>query len=177
MRLLLLVLVTGWWSAAAADLYRWVDPETGSVKFSSYPPPWYGDEARVQRAPRVEHIPARTEAPARRDDPAMERGPAGAKDGGGVAQELAKAMEALDERRRALVAALAPLRSREDFNRAGAGIRQQVEAYQALSAELDRMDPKGAERRRAAAQPILQRIAEGLSAQLSPEPPVRGAAK
>jgi hypothetical protein len=173
-----LVLVLGLLATSAlADLYRWVDPETGSVKFSSYPPPWYGDEARVQRAPRVEHIPARTEAPARRDDPAMERGPAGAKDGGGVAQELAKAMEALDERRRALVAALAPLRSREDFNRAGAGIRQQVEAYQALSAELDRMDPKGAERRRAAAQPILQRIAEGLSAQLSPEPPVRGAAK
>jgi hypothetical protein len=172
MRFLVLVLVMGWPAAAAADLYRWVDPETGSVKFSSYPPPWYGDEARVQRAPKVEHIPARTEAPARRDDPEKERSPAGAKDGG-VAQGLAKAMEALDERRRALIAALAPLRSKEDFNRAGAGFRQQVEAYQALSAELDRMDPKGAERRRAAAQPILQRIAEGLSAQLSPEPPVR----
>lgn len=168
-----LILVLGIFAnSALADLYRWVDPETGSVKFSSYPPSWYGDEARAQRAPKVEHIPARSEAPARRDEPDKERSPAGAKDGG-VAQELARAMEALDERRRALVAALAPLRSKEDFNRAGAGIRQQVEAYQALSAELDRMDPKGAERRRAAAQPILQRIAEGLSAQLSPEPPVR----
>ncbi|OFZ87230.1 MAG: hypothetical protein A2W21_01775 [Betaproteobacteria bacterium RBG_16_66_20] len=42
---------------AAADLYRWVDPETGSVKFSSYPPPWYGDEAAQRGAPKVEVIP------------------------------------------------------------------------------------------------------------------------
>ena len=46
-------------NSALADLYRWVDPETGSVKFSSYPPPWYGDEAKEKRAPRVEHIPPR----------------------------------------------------------------------------------------------------------------------
>ena len=43
---------------AHADLYRWVDPETGSVKFSSYPPPWYGDEAMQRRAPKVERIPS-----------------------------------------------------------------------------------------------------------------------
>jgi len=48
-----------WSVTAAADLYRWVDPETGSVKFSSYPPPWYGDEKLERRAPRVEHIPPR----------------------------------------------------------------------------------------------------------------------
>lgn len=48
---------------ALADLYRWVDPQTGSVKFSSYPPPWYGDPALEKRAPRVEHIPAGREAP------------------------------------------------------------------------------------------------------------------
>ena len=46
---------------AAADLYRWVDPDTGSVKLSSYPPPWYGDEAKQRRAPKVEVIPARGE--------------------------------------------------------------------------------------------------------------------
>jgi hypothetical protein len=44
---------------ALADLYRWVDPETGSVKFSSYPPPWYGDENQEKRSPKVEHIPPR----------------------------------------------------------------------------------------------------------------------
>ena len=49
---------------ALADLYRWVDPETGSVKFSSYPPPWFGDAQRGGRAPKVEVIlPARS-APA-----------------------------------------------------------------------------------------------------------------
>lgn len=48
---------------AAADLYRWVDPETGSIKFSNYPPPWYGDPATERRAPKVEVIPARSSAP------------------------------------------------------------------------------------------------------------------
>jgi hypothetical protein len=48
---------------AAADLYRWVDPETGSIKFSSYPPPWYGDPAKERRAPKVEVIPERGSAP------------------------------------------------------------------------------------------------------------------
>ena len=46
-----------WANHAAADLYRWVDPETGSVKFSSYPPPWYGGGAQQRRAPSVEVIP------------------------------------------------------------------------------------------------------------------------
>jgi hypothetical protein len=54
-----LLLFSLWAPSAHADLYRWVDPETGSVKFSSYPPPWYGDEAKQRRAPKVEHIPAR----------------------------------------------------------------------------------------------------------------------
>ena len=40
--------------SAAAQLYRWVDPETGSVKYSSYPPPWFNDPAKQPRAPRVE---------------------------------------------------------------------------------------------------------------------------
>lgn len=48
---------------AAADLYRWVDPESGSVKFSSYPPLWYGDPAKERRAPKVEVIPERSRAP------------------------------------------------------------------------------------------------------------------
>ena len=40
-------------SAAHADLYRWVDPETGSVKLSNTPPPWYERGA----GPKVEVIP------------------------------------------------------------------------------------------------------------------------
>ena len=40
-------------SAAHADLYRWVDPETGSVKISNTPPPWHERGA----GPQVEVIP------------------------------------------------------------------------------------------------------------------------
>lgn len=40
-------------SLAYADLYRWVDPETGSVKLSSTPPPWYDRGG----GPQVEVIP------------------------------------------------------------------------------------------------------------------------
>jgi hypothetical protein len=54
----LAVLISLWAIPAAADLYRWVDPETGSVKFSSYAPPWFGDAAKQKRAPKVEVIPA-----------------------------------------------------------------------------------------------------------------------
>jgi len=54
---------------AAADLYRWVDPETGSIKFSSYPPPWYDDAAAQRRAPKVELIPAGRDAVAKPETP------------------------------------------------------------------------------------------------------------
>src|SRR6185295_10879925 len=57
MRLVIVIAMLAWVAPAAADLYRWIDPETGSVKFSSYPPPWYGDEAKERRAPKVEVIP------------------------------------------------------------------------------------------------------------------------
>ena len=40
-------------SAAHADLYRWVDPETGSVKISNTPPPWYERSG----GPAVERVP------------------------------------------------------------------------------------------------------------------------
>jgi uncharacterized protein DUF4124 len=40
-------------SAAHADLFRWVDPESGSVKYSNSPPPWYesGSGPKVERVP------------------------------------------------------------------------------------------------------------------------------
>ena len=40
-------------SAAQADLFRWVDPETGSVKISNTPPPWYERSG----GPAVERVP------------------------------------------------------------------------------------------------------------------------
>ena len=40
-------------SAAHADLYRWVDPDSGSVKLSNTPPPWFerGGGPAVERIP------------------------------------------------------------------------------------------------------------------------------
>ena len=67
MRFAIAVAVLAWAALssgpAAADLYRWVDPATGSVKFSSYPPPWFGDPAQARRAPKVEVIPGHSSAP------------------------------------------------------------------------------------------------------------------
>ena len=58
------VLVFLWITPALADLYRWVDPQTGTVKFSSYPPPWFNDPAQQGRAPKVEVIAPSRMAPA-----------------------------------------------------------------------------------------------------------------
>jgi hypothetical protein len=74
---------------AAADLYRWVDPESGSVKFSSYPPPWYGDEAKERRAPKVEVIPARGEAVVKPETPGLP--PEGSRKGDAPAKPAANA--------------------------------------------------------------------------------------
>lgn len=130
-----------WVLSAHADLYRWVDPESGSVKFSSYPPPWYGDPQLEKRSPKVERIPEAAPAAA-----AAAKAPSGSE------------REALEARRRALMKEFLALPSRSDFDRGGAGFKRQLETYQALGAELDRLDPKGAERRRAEAQEVLETL-------------------
>lgn len=58
------VLMCLWAGSAAAQLYRWVDPETGSVKYSSYPPPWFNDAVKQPRTPKVEVIAPSRIAPA-----------------------------------------------------------------------------------------------------------------
>jgi hypothetical protein len=137
---------------AHADLYRWVDPQTGSVKFSSYPPPWFGDQALELRAPATEvivyHAPG---AP----KPAAPEKPSAA----------ASIRAALETRLAGLRQFFSALPSNQDFSRAGAGIQQQLEAYQALSAELDRMDPAGAARRRAQEVGVIETMRRGLEAQ------------
>ena len=57
-------------SAAHADLYRWVDSESGSVKYSNTPPPWYESGG----GPGVERIPYTT--PSARPAAADPRAPA-----------------------------------------------------------------------------------------------------
>jgi hypothetical protein len=132
---------------AHADLYRWIDRETGSVKFSSYPPPWLGDPEKERKAPAVEVIPYR-----------------------GPAAPAASVIATLEARWASLMQLFATLPATTDFNRAGAGIQQQLEAYQALSAELDRLDPAGAQRRRAQEAGVFETMRRGLEAQLSTKP-------
>ena len=132
MRFLLFVLALGA-GEVRADLYRWVDPETGAVKFSSLPPPWYGDAERERRAPAVEVIPSR-------------------------APGTAPSPRTLEERRASLLKGLAELPPSFDVNH----VRQQVAAYQAISAELDRADPAGAARRRAEEAGVLDALRRRL---------------
>jgi len=72
------VLMSLWAASAAGQLYRWVDPETGAVKFSSYPPPWYNDPASRPRAPKVEVIAPTRKAPAFEPRPETDQEPAAA---------------------------------------------------------------------------------------------------
>ena len=144
--LLILVLASGaaWSPAAPAQLYRWVDPETGSVKFSSYPPPWYGDEAKQRRAPKVDVIPAGRDAGA-------------ATEAAGAAQDGARRLEALELQRRQLMRQLA----RPGAERAPQELKKQLEAYSTLSEEMDKLDAPGAAVRRGEVQALIERILKG----------------
>jgi uncharacterized protein DUF4124 len=124
---------------AYADLYRWIDRETGSVKYSNLPPPWYGDPLREGVSPAVEVL---------RYQPAG-KPPAEAATGG-IAQ--------LEERWRSMLQFLSIMPQRADFDRAGQGFRQQIQAFEAVRAELDRQDPAGAARRRAEQASVLERL-------------------
>ena len=137
---------------AHADLYRWVDPQTGSVKFSSYPPPWFGDQALEQNAPATEVIVYQMPGAAK---PAVPVKPSAA----------ASVLAALEARLAGLAQFFSALPSNQDFSRAGSGIQQQLEAYQALRAELDRIDPAGAARRRAQEVGVIETLRRGLEAQ------------
>lgn len=78
MRFTVAALLCLWIAPCAADLYRWVDPETGSVKFSSYPPPWFNDAAKQRHAPKVEVIAPGKSAPAFEPTPDADRAAAAA---------------------------------------------------------------------------------------------------
>lgn len=134
---------------AQADLYRWVDRESGSVKYSNFPPPWYGDPEKERRSPAVEVIQYR--------DPRAAK-PAAAAD---KPSPAAAAIAGLQARWNDLAKSFAALPPTTDFERAGPGMRQQVEAFQVLSAELDRLDPAGAARRRAQEPAVIEVLRRG----------------
>jgi len=160
-RAVLIAACCAWAAGAAADLYRWVDPETGSIKYSSYPPPWYGDPEKERRAPKVEHLPAGYASPPAASETDEAAKPAAQAPSAGAPAFLLSSLEA---RRKAIMQLLTALPQREDFARSGAGLQQHMLAYQAVAAEMDRLDPKGAAARRSEAQPLIDKLREGLRA-------------
>jgi hypothetical protein len=126
---------------ARADLYRWIDPETGAIKYSSYPPPWVGDAERERRFPPVEVL---------RYTP---RGAAKTPEGD-------KAIAPLEDRRRRLLQELLALPERKD--RGSDEIQRQLQAYQLLADELDRLDPRGAAGRKAEDYEVMEKLRRRL---------------
>ena len=127
---------------AKADLYRWVDRESGSVKYSNTPPPWYGDRDKERGAPAVEVLPYRAPGKPR---------PAEA------ASSASRQAAALEARRADLLRFFSALPPTTDLT--NPAIREQVQSYLVVSTELDRLDPAGASRRRAQLPPIFAALA------------------
>ena len=98
------VLMCLWAGSAAAQLYRWVDPETGSVKFSSYPPPWFNDPAKQPRTPKVEVIVPARSAPAFEPKPHADGDPAAPPAGDAPRNDRQALLRLLAQRAAALIA-------------------------------------------------------------------------
>jgi hypothetical protein len=147
---------------AYAQLYRWVDPQTGSVKYSNHPPPWHGDPAR-QSAPKVEVIPPQFKDPPR-PSAALEK-PAAAAAAPSNDQKAGLVAD-LESRWRKLLEGFTAFPQQADFERAGAGLQQQAQAYEAVRAELDRIDPAGAARRRNEESGVAEQVKKGLESWL-----------
>lgn len=138
---------------AHADLYRWIDPESGSVKLSTQPPA----DPRIN----AEVVPFRHPA-------APPASPAAA--GATKPKPAAAPIAALEARWSELLAQLASAPP-QDFSRSSDGLRQHLEAYEAVRAELDKLDPAGAARRRNESAGILDRMRQGFAAQFGTVPP------
>jgi len=138
-------------AAAHADLYRWVDPATGSVKFSNVPPAEPGVNAQV--VPYQGPVPPKPPAPSGASTKPLPVAPADA-----------PSVPALEAQFNALYAQLASAPP-QNFRNADDKLRSQMQAYEALRAELDRLDPAGAPRRSAATLALVERLKQGLSAQ------------
>jgi len=133
---------------AAADLYRWVDPDSGSVKFSSYPPPWYDDPEKARRAPKVEHIPAG-------------QGPAAKSVAVGRAPETGRRLEILEVQRKVLLQQLPSLAVQSGTEPGAQALKRQLEIYATLTDQMDKLDPAGAAGRRDEMQATLDNAMKG----------------
>ncbi len=128
--------------AAGADLYRWVDPESGSVKFSSYPPPWHGDPAKARRSPKVEVIPAGRATPAPPEAAAVPD---------------AGLMAVLEIRRKDMLQRIPALAGQAGSPGGAQALTKHLDAYKVLSDEIDKLDPLGAAARRIELQALVQK--------------------
>jgi len=104
-------------------------------------PPWVGDAERERHLPPVEVL---------RYTP---RGAARTPEGD-------KAIAPLEDRRRRLLQELLALPERKD--RGPDEVQRQLQAYQQLAYELDRLDPKGAAARKAEDYEVMERIRRRL---------------
>jgi hypothetical protein len=127
---------------AHADLYRWIDPATGTVKLSSLPPADPGIEAEIVRfnAPATPK-PATTPA----QKPAA-----------------GTSVPELEARWHSLLTQLSGV-SPQEFKQGSDGLRQQLEAFEALRVELDRLDPAGTARRKAETATMLERLKQAVA--------------
>ena len=155
MRTVVLLLLFGAASAAHAQLYRWVDPATGSVKFSSVPPPWYGDPALERRAPKTERIPSGAPAPAVRGDLPPPADPS-------AARPLSPLLGILDEQRRMLIRDIVAVAAKGGPE-AVATARRKADEVQAIMDQLDKADPAGIANRQADLQPAVKAVTELLA--------------
>ena len=176
------VLLFAWANHAAADLYRWVDPETGSIKYSSYPPPWFGDAANQPRAPQVEHIPAGAPGTAVESPlPDMKEPSKPLPEAGGKLQ--APANSSTEERRKGLLkqiaahAAALAVAKPEEGARISANMAERVREYNSAETFLTQVDPGGEAARRAEWNEVVaaldghrRRMLEQLAAIRAPEP-------
>lgn len=138
-------------SMAQADLYRWIDPDSGSIKLSNQPPA----DPRVN----AEVVPFRAPAPPPKAPAAAAAAKAATAPAGPVN------VQALEARWRELLNQLANARPEEIVRNPAS-----AEAYEAARSELDQVDPNGAVRRQAIATRALERLREGLATQGGTQP-------
>ncbi|MEJ2175812.1 MAG: hypothetical protein P8Y76_13135 [bacterium] len=143
----LTVVLAGMTSDALAELYRWRDPQTGTIKYSSYPPPWYGDETREATAPKVEVLGERQGA-----------GDADRKPADEMAEKVAEVVHFMEQRREQLLSRMTVARASAGFDPADPAFKADVQAYRAVTRELDKFDPKGAAARRKSDAQLFQNL-------------------
>ena len=157
------VLLCAWADHAAADLYRWVDPETGSVKFSSYPPPWFNDGAAQRRAPKVEVIPPGRPAASSEAPPPDAKAPSKPLPDPG-AKLQAPASSLMEDRRKALLKQIASHSANlaapktEEGARIFSDLAERVREYNSAEQFLLKVDPRGEGARRAEWNEVVARF-------------------